>query len=58
VSLQPFGAVLHGKSSHWKIRGASVALCLEVVDGVLRVKSGAGHDDSDALAAAKKTPSA
>lgn len=53
VSLQPFGVILHAKSSHWEIAGTTVTLYLEVADGTLRVKAGAWHDDSDALAVAE-----
>lgn len=53
VSLQTFGVVLHGKSSHHEISETTVTLYLEVADGKLRVKAGAWYDDSDAREAAE-----
>lgn len=53
VSIQPFGVVLHGKSSHHEVpyEGTFVTLYLEVADRKLRVKAGAWYKLVDARAA-------
>lgn len=53
VSIQPFGVVLHGKSSHHEVpyEDTVVTLYLEVADRKLRVKAGAWYKNVDARAA-------
>ena len=53
VSIQPFGVVLHGKSSHHEVpyEDTVVTLYLEVADRKLRVKAGAWYKLVDARAA-------
>ncbi len=57
VSLQRYGVVLHGFSSHREIPGVAVdttvTLYLEVADGKLRLKAGDWYTETDARAAAE-----